>query len=111
MKEDDFALPDFKIHVKLNDQSSTELIKETLEFSNSVLETDRKVKNLAPTKIDDLSGQVGYIKNFSKKINLKSHTHAYENFFLYDLENMIKPTFVTELKKEFSIYLRNKKRQ
>ena len=30
MKEDDFALPDFKIHVKLNDQSSTELINETL---------------------------------------------------------------------------------
>ena len=30
MKEDDFALPDFKIHVKLKDQSSTELIKETL---------------------------------------------------------------------------------
>ena len=43
MKEDDFALPDFKIHVKLKDQSSSDLIKETLEFSYSVLETDRKV--------------------------------------------------------------------
>ena len=27
-----------------------------------------------------------------------------KTFFLYDLENMIKPTFFTELKKEFSIY-------
>ena len=30
--------------------------------------------------------------------------HAYENFFLYDLDNVIKPTFTTELQKEFSIY-------
>ena len=28
----------------------------------------------------------------------------YENFFLYDLDNFIKPTFTTELQKEFSIY-------
>ena len=35
---------------------------------------------------------------------MKSLTHAYENFFLYDLDNVIKPTFTTELQKEFSIY-------
>ena len=35
---------------------------------------------------------------------MKSLTHAYENFFLYDLGNVIKPTFTTELQKEFSIY-------
>ena len=39
-----------------------------------------------------------------EKVNLKSLTHAYENFFLYDLDNLIKPTFTTELQKEFSIY-------
>ena len=35
---------------------------------------------------------------------MKSLTHAYENFFLYNLDNVIKPTFTTELQKEFSIY-------
>ena len=39
-----------------------------------------------------------------EKVDLKSLTYAYENFFLYDLENIIKPTFTTELQKEFSIY-------
>ena len=40
----------------------------------------------------------------SHKINTRSLTYAYENFFLYDLENMIKPTFTTELQQEFNIY-------
>ena len=31
-------------------------------------------------------------------------SHGYENFFLYDLENIIKPFFATEVQKEFSIY-------
>ena len=35
---------------------------------------------------------------------MKSLTHAFENFLLYDLEDMVKETFVTELNKEFSIY-------
>ena len=39
-----------------------------------------------------------------KKVDLKPLTHVFENFFLYDLENIIKETFVTELNKEFSIY-------
>ena len=30
--------------------------------------------------------------------------HAFENFFLYDLENMINEIYVTQLNKEFSIY-------
>ena len=38
------------------------------------------------------------------KVNLKSLTDAYEHFFLYDLENIIKPIFATEVQKEFSIY-------
>ena len=40
----------------------------------------------------------------SHKINTKSLTYAHENLFLYDLENMIKPTFTTELQQEFNIY-------
>ena len=88
MKEERFILPDFNIHVKLKDQSLNELFKKTLESSYSILESDRKLKTLGPFDIENLSGQSGYIKNLSKKVNLKSLTHAYENFFLYDLENI-----------------------
>ena len=36
-KEDDFILPDFKIHIKIKDPSKrTPLFKETLEFSYSI---------------------------------------------------------------------------
>ena len=88
MKEERFILPDFNIHVKLKDQSLDELFKKTLESSYSILESDRKLKTLGPFDIENLSGQSGYIKNLSKKVNLKSLTHAYEKFFLYDLENI-----------------------
>ena len=68
--------------------------------------TKTTVKTLAST-VDihnSFKGKADYIKKLFKKINLKSLTHAYENFFLYDLESMIKQTFLTELKKDFSIY-------
>ena len=81
MKEECFILPDLNIYVKLKDQSLNELFKKTLESSYSILESDRKVKTLAPSDIENLSGQSGYIKNLSKKVNLKSLTHAYEIFF------------------------------
>lgn len=99
IKEDDFALPDFKINVKLKDQLTSELFKETLKFQYLILEKDTKVKKIAPANIEDLTGQSGYIKKLSEKINLKSLMHAYKNFFLYDLENIIKPNFATELQK------------
>ena len=35
---------------------------------------------------------------------MKSFDRVYEKIFLYDLENIIKPTFTTELQTEFSIY-------
>ena len=97
MKEEHFILPNFNIHVKLKDQLLNELFKKTLESSYSILEIDRKVKTLAPSNIENLSGQSVYNKNLSKKVNLKSLTDAYEFFFLYDLENIIKPTFATEV--------------
>ena len=56
VKFKDFVLPDFKIEVKLKDQS----LRDSLSL---------------------------------------------KNLFLYGLENMIKGTFVTELSKEFSIYI------
>ena len=60
---------------------------------------------VAPDNIKTtLKEQSDYFKQLSKKVDLKPLTHVFENFFLYDLENMIKETFVTELNKEFSIY-------
>ena len=44
------------------------------------------------------------INTLKKWIDLKPLMHAFENFFLYDLENMINEIYVTQLNKEFSIY-------
>ena len=106
ISKDDFVLPDFKIDINLKDRKySSQTLRDLFEHSYSLLNTDTKVKTLAPSNIESaLMGKLEYIKNLSKSINLKSLTHTYENFFLYDLENIIKPTFVTELGKNFSIY-------
>ena len=99
---EDFVLLDFRIYVKLKDKSSCNSLKEILEFSYSILEKDTKVKTVAPANIEyNLTGQSGYIKDLSKEVSLKLLTHTYEKKFLYDLENMIKTTFVNELGKDF----------
>ena len=82
MKEEHFILPDFNIHVKLKDQSSNKLFKKTVESSYSILESDTKVKTLAPSDIDNSSGQSSYIKNLSKKVNLNSLTYPFLRKFL-----------------------------
>ena len=69
-----------------------------------MLEDKLKIKEVTPTNIEDLQVQLGYINKLSEKVNLKSSTHAYEKIFLYDLENVIKPIYTTELQQEFSIY-------
>ena len=74
------------------------------KHSNFQLEEKTKIKEMAPENIEELQGQSGYIKKLSEKVNLKSLTRTYEKNFLYDLDNVIKPTFTTELQKEFSIY-------
>ena len=105
MKKDCFVLPDFKIDIKIKEPTITsEIFKKTLESSYSILEEKTKIKEITPENIEELQGQFGYIKKLSEKVNLKSLTHAYENIFLYDLDNVIKLTFTIELQKEFSIY-------
>ena len=114
MKEDDFVLPsEFKIDFKLKTTTAAaaaaaatddQIFEKTFKSTFSLLEDKSKIKEVAPTNIEDLQGQSGYIKKLSEKVNLKSLTHAYENFFLYDLENVIKPIYTTELQQEFSIY-------
>ena len=44
------------------------------------------------------------ISILKKQIDVKPLTRAFENLFLYDLENMINEIYVTQLNKEFSIY-------
>ena len=109
MKEDDFVLPsEFKIDFKLKttttkiSTTADQIFEKTFKSTFSLLEDKSKIKEVAPTNIEDLQGQSGYIKKLSEKVNLKSLTHAYENFFLYDLDNVIKPIFTTELQQEFS---------
>ena len=111
MKEDKFVLPsEFKIDFKLKKTTTTtsatknELFEKTFKSTFSLLDDKLKIKDVAPANIEDLQGQSGYIKKLSEKVNLKSLTHAYENFFLYDLENVIKSIYTTELQQEFSIY-------
>ena len=43
-------------------------------------------------------------KNKNASINVKSLPVAHENFFLYDNENMITETYVSELNENISIY-------
>ena len=82
MKKDDFVLPDFKIDIKIKKPTTTsEIFQKTLEFSYSILEEKTKIKEIGPENIEELQGQSGYIKKLSEKVNLKSLTHAYENFF------------------------------
>ena len=111
MKEDDFVLPsefkiDFKLKTTTTKTSTTadQIFEKTFKSTFSLLEDKSKIKEVALTNIEDLQGQSGYIKKLSEKVNLKSLTHAYKNFFLNDLENVIKPIFTTELQQEFSIY-------
>ena len=86
-----------------NQQQSTLFLKKRLSF-HIQYQKKKKKKEIAPENIEELQGKSGYINKLSEKVNLKSLTHAYENFFLYNLDNFIKPTFTTELQKEFSIY-------
>ena len=118
----DLIMPDFKAIIKIKSSIKVnDIFKNTFESQYNLLDNktyssektttpslDQRIKTIkeeASEKIEsDLQGQSAYLKKLSEKVNLKSLTHAYENFFLYDLDNVIKPTFTTELQKEFSIY-------
>ena len=82
-KKDVFVLPDFKIDMTIKSPTTVnDLFKKTLEFSYSILDEKTKIKEVASEKLeDDLQGQSVYFKKLSQKVNLKSLTHAYENFF------------------------------
>ena len=118
-----FVMPDFnvKITVKKEKEKVEENTKKIFEGSFYVLDnkvnTSKKteiisktkrsaeIKNTTPEKIEEeLDREYFKLKKIWEEIDLKSFDIFYENFFLYDLENIIQPTFTTELQKEFSIY-------
>ena len=101
---DDFNLldDDIKISSGVND------LKNIFDFNNifdsGVRGTTATLKTKSPKDLEQKlqSDQLNLLQ--SNDINTNSLTYAHENFFLYDLENMIRPTFTTELQQEFSIY-------
>ena len=115
-------MPDFKAIIKIKSSIKVnDIFKNSFESQYNLLDNktyssektttpslDQRIKTIkeeASEKIEsDLQGQSAYLKKLSEKVNLKSLTHAFENFFLYYLDNVIKTTFTTELQKEFLIY-------
>ena len=78
--------------------TKTEIFSETTRRS-------AEIKNTSPEKIEEyLNEKYLKLKKLSDEIDLKSYNRIYENIFLYDLENIIRPSFTTELQAEFSIY-------
>ena len=111
LKKKHFVLPDFNIDVKIKGRSSPiakKVIESTFSLVDIAKKSSRSGSKTSTIVIDSLksstSKNLEEVKALSSKINLKSITHAYENFFLYDLERIFKLTFVTEIGKEFSIY-------
>ena len=96
---------DLDSRIKIKKQSAANNIKKIFESNlhlhkeNTEIEAPRTIK-------ESLEGQMGKrnIDTLKKQIDLKPLTHAFEKFFLYDLEIMINKIYVTQLNKEFSIY-------
>ena len=103
IQEEDFVLPDFKFKVKFSDRTASDEVKQIYDWRENILVKPDKEVTTGNLKTD-LFGQGEKIKKLSKEIQLKSLTLAYENFFLYNNENMITETFVTELNQELSMF-------
>ena len=102
----DFTIPNTNININIKSKQDifNYSSEKKIDISEKKVDMSEKVK--APQDLIQRlqSKELNLIQSLLKKVNLKSLTVAYENFFLYDLENMIKPTFTTELQKHFYIY-------
>ena len=80
----------------MKNQSTTNNIKKIFE-SNLCLHKEITEIEAPPTIKETLKGQMDKrnINILKKEIDLKSLTHTFEKFFLYDLENMINKIYVT----------------
>ena len=116
----DFAIPDFNVKVETK-KNLADNVKKIFEGSFFVLDNDynqsKKTEKISKTKRSAvikntfseedqkyLEKDYNKMKKLSEEINFKSLNVVYENFFLYDLDNFIVPSFTTELQTEFSIY-------
>ena len=97
----DFTIPNNNINIKSTGDRKQDMFNYISENKPNMSANVKAPKDLIE-KLE--SEELTLLGSLSKKVNIKSLTHAYENFFLYDLENMIKLTFTTELQKEFNIY-------
>ena len=81
----------------------SDYVKKLFDSPDTVLIKPDKIS--APSDLKEkLFSQGEKIRKISKEIQLKLLTLAYENFFLYDIENMITETFVTELNESILTY-------
>ena len=101
LKVEDFTLLDDDIKITTSIADLQSIFNFNSNFNNGTTET-LKVKSPENVIQKLQSDELNFLQ--SHKINARSLTYAHENFFLYDLENMIKPTFTTELQQEFNIY-------
>ena len=82
--------------VKFSDQTASDEVKKIFNSTENILV--KLDKQTATNNLKrDLFAQGEKIKTFSKGIQLKSLTLAFENLFLFDNKNMLTETFVTEL--------------
>ena len=95
-------MPDFKFKVEFSDRTASDEVKKSFDSTENILVDPEKEAATDNIKTD--FGQGEKIKKLSKEIQLKSVTLAYENFFLYDNENMITETIVKELNKKLSTF-------
>ena len=116
----DFEIPDFMVKIEVENKLKDE---EKKIFEGSFYVLDNDYNQSKKTEKISKSNRIATIKNtFSEEnqkflekeytrlkkkadeINFKSLNVVYENFFLYDLDNYIVPSFTSELETEFSIY-------
>ena len=100
IQKKDFALPNFKFKVKFSNRTAKDEVKKIFDSADNILIKPDKEAVIDDLK-EELFGQGEKTKKLSKVVQLKSLTLAYENFFLYDLGNMITETCVTELNQNF----------
>ena len=98
---DDFNLLDDDIKIRTAVDDIQNIFNFNSNFNNDTTVIS-KMQSPKDVKEKMQSDELNFLE--SHKINTNSLTYAHENFFLYDLENMIRPTFTTELQQEFNIY-------
>ena len=118
---DDFVMPNFNVSVKIKKNTVSNDLRKIFEGSFFILDNDYNtskktevlsgdkriaaIKNSTDEKLEEiLDSEYIKLKKLNDEIKIEAFNQIYENFFLYDLENMIRPSFTTELQKEFSIY-------